>query len=368
MNIESLFEYITSFETEIIESGFKRDIQDYLNSLPNNQSNIVTLRDIATKIHDVLKQIYTGDLPEHLLSLFPKKNIRPFTEANHNDDFDNLLSDKEIELANFFAQLNGFITQLNNQIQANINEIQQLRELFKPYISVDKERIAEENKAMLSVQFKDKNTITNFNEFSGTISFWNRTLPLYQQLISSTSPEEIEIVEVQNGSIDFIINLNLDMALNLVDLFEIGFKGYFAYLTYKKIIEPIKETYGGNKALISSEKKREKDLLDNIGLQISEVLREQHKKALAADKKIDKNIDIKIEQVTSLITSHIIKGNDLKLLVAPEKEDAKEEDKVEPKKIRLKELSSKVRNTLKQLPPIEIKLLIEKYGSHDGVE
>jgi hypothetical protein len=35
---------IGQFESEKITSGFKRDLQDYVNSMPNNQGNIVSKR------------------------------------------------------------------------------------------------------------------------------------------------------------------------------------------------------------------------------------------------------------------------------------------------------------------------------------
>jgi len=50
MNINTLNDIIVQFETEIVNSGFKRYLQDYVNSLPNNQNNIVSLREIANKV------------------------------------------------------------------------------------------------------------------------------------------------------------------------------------------------------------------------------------------------------------------------------------------------------------------------------
>ena len=64
MNINTLKDYIDQFNAEIVESGFKRDLQDYVNSLPNNQNNIVVLREVANKILDKLNEIYNSDLPE----------------------------------------------------------------------------------------------------------------------------------------------------------------------------------------------------------------------------------------------------------------------------------------------------------------
>ena len=53
MNIALLQDYIDAFEREVIDSGFKRDLDDYASSLPASQSNIVALRDIAEKVLSV---------------------------------------------------------------------------------------------------------------------------------------------------------------------------------------------------------------------------------------------------------------------------------------------------------------------------
>ncbi len=71
MNINTLNDIIGQFETEIINSAFKRDLQDYVNSLPNNQNNIVSLREIANKVFDILDEVYNTDLPDNLIKLLP---------------------------------------------------------------------------------------------------------------------------------------------------------------------------------------------------------------------------------------------------------------------------------------------------------
>jgi hypothetical protein len=44
MNIEILHDHINEFKHEIIDSGFKRDIDDYTSSLPSVKNNIVSPR------------------------------------------------------------------------------------------------------------------------------------------------------------------------------------------------------------------------------------------------------------------------------------------------------------------------------------
>lgn len=361
MNIETLSENIKLFECEIIESGFHRDIQDYLASLPNNQNNIVALREIATKISERLVVIYSGDLPDTLTVLFPKSTPRPFTDTSFSNNLIELLKDNKIDQNQFYAQINDILTQLNQVLVENIDEIENIKKFIEPFLEVDLDKVTDEDTAIISIVFKDKKTITNLKEFTKNVNAWNRTLPLYHQILSSASPEDIEIIEVQNSSIDLIISFDVNIALDLVELFKVGFKCYAAYLSYKKIIAPITDAYFGNKKLLKSEKAREEELLNNISIAISSKIEEQHKIAIKSDKKIDTNIDIKIEQVTNLITSHLIKGNDLKLLAFPESDDEENKKNLETKK-ELQAKSSEVRAAIKELPAGELTKLLKKYG------
>ena len=108
MNIESLYETIKLFEQEIIESGFYRNIQDYLSSLPNNQNNIIALRDIAEKISSQLATIYSGDLPESLRLLFPGTKEKPFTDTNFYENSLQLINDIKLIKMSSFQNLNNY--------------------------------------------------------------------------------------------------------------------------------------------------------------------------------------------------------------------------------------------------------------------
>lgn len=327
MNIEILQEHINTFTREVIDTGFKRDIDDYISSLPSAQNNIVALRDIAGKVLIVLDHLYTGDLPDALSVLLPKAGTRPFTEVTHNEKLRTLIENTEIQQPEFFSQLSQILNQLKTQLQANITEIDNINAFIAPYISEDVKRIAKEQFAILAIVFNERNTITSLIQFTKALSAWNRTLPIYHQLLKSESPKDIQIVEIQNGSIEFVVNMNVDVALDLVELFKVGFQVFAAYLSYKKMIKPIIDSYHGNKLLISQEKEREKLLLENIGTAIHQQIETQHKKAKKVDKDVDGTAILKkIEQVTNLIASHIVKGNDLKLLALPNIEETKEDE------------------------------------------
>lgn len=364
MNIEILKEHINTFTREVVDSGFKRDLDDYISSLPASQNNIVALRDIAGKVLSALDDIYTGDLPEGLRILLPKKQIRPFTEVPHDAKLRELVENTEIQQPEFFNQLTHFLNQLQKQLNQNINEINNIGQFIAPYISEDVKRIAEDHFAIIAIVFKERHTITSLKEFTKALSAWNRMLPVYHQLLKSESPRDIQIVEIQNGSIDFIVNLNVDVALDLVELFKVGFQVFAAYLSYKKMIKPIIDSYHGNKKLISQEEEREKLLLENIGTAIHQQIEEQHEKAKKVDKAVDGTaISKKVEQVTNLITSHIVKGNDLKLLAMPEEEGNEENsERFSDEKNALREQSMAARQQLRSIPTEDRLKLLEAYG------
>ena len=365
MNINTLKDYIDQFNSEIVDSGFKRDLQDYVGSLPNNQNNIVALREVANKILAKLDEIYNSDLPENLEMLLVEK-IKPFTKTAFNEQLQELISDKEIDQAQFFQKLKQLIIQLNDKIQKNIAEINKIENFIEPYLKTQEDVLTAEEKAIISIIFKDKKTITELKEFTKNLQNWNKILPVYHQLISSSSPEEIEIVTVQNGSIDFVVNINVELAINLAEIFKYGFEAFFGYLLYKKKVKSIVDRYLGNKKLIKSEKEREKLLIDNIGEAVKSKLSEQHKEALKSDTKIDKTaINKKIDEVVKLVTSHILKGNDFKLLALPKNEETEEENNEENKKEELKKISTQVKQAVKSLPQDEMKKLLEQYKEPD---
>jgi hypothetical protein len=201
-------------------------------------------------------------------------------------------------------------------------------------------------------------------EFTKTLSAWNRVLLIYHQLLKSESPEDIQIVEIQNGSIDFIVNLNVDVALDLVELFKVGFTLFAAYLSYKKMAKSFFDSFFGNKKLIEHEEEKEKLFLENIRTAIQEEIEKQHKKAKEVDNGVDDTaVPTKVEQVTALVTSHIVKGNDIKLLAMPESEKAKEEGKTfQGEKDNLRKKSLEARQQFRYITSADHQKLLELYG------
>ena len=93
------------------------------------------------------------------------------------------------------------------------------------------------------------------------------------------TPNPFEIIEIDQGSIEVVINLNFDIAEKLIDLFKTAIEVYGVYLTYKTLVhEKLVRSYKGNKALLEGEVEREKLLLGNIKEAVRGELKEQSKK------------------------------------------------------------------------------------------
>ena len=149
-------------------------------------------------------------------------------------------------------------------------------------------------------------------------------------------------------------------------MFNKGFEYFLAYLSYKKISKPISQTFFGNKELEEKQQDIENRMLDNIETAIAQKITEQYETAKENDDMLPTNASKMIIEVAKLVSSHIINGNDLKLLSTPlaneEESDEESDESKTDLKNEIKEVSSKVRKALKQLPKEEIRKLIERYG------
>lgn len=366
MNIESLADCISEFRIRVIESGFKRDVHDFVQSLPSNQGNIITLRQIAVKLSEGLDKIYGSDLPDALNKLFPTQKVRPFTEKNRFEEVTALVGNRTIAQAEFFTKLFEIVQQIQSELQKNETEITKIEAFIVSYVEKDVKELSDTRHALVSIILKDAPTISSLKELTRTLQAWNRVLPLYHRLLKSESPEDVRLVQVQNGSIDFIVNLDVDVAVNLAEIFATGFKCYAAYLAYKKILKPITDTYYGNKKLITGEEERDKELLNNIGVAIEGRIKQQHEEAQKRGVK-SLHPDKMIEQITNLVTSHIVRGNDIKLISLPTTaEPTPEETEANQKKIDLRDASIEAKNARRALPPDDMKKLLEMYGEIKG--
>jgi hypothetical protein len=351
---------INNFNEYVIESGFLRDVQEYISTIsqPQNSQNIILLKDITDRVLKHLTVIQESDVPDDIKKLLPQEKIKPFHPQAHIQVLSELMSDTQVDTSQYHSRLTKELTDLRSELSGNQSELKKLYDVLFPFY--EKESKVSE-KAVISFIFKDISTISNFKNFAKILVRWNRTLYLYHQLVSSKIPKDIELVNIQNGSLDVILNIDIDIAMNFTDIVKYGLIAFNGYLLYKMRVHEIVETYFGNKKLIDSEKERESELLENIGGTIKNKLLEQHNSFKKKDKDISgESIDKKIDEVSKVLSEHIVKGNDIKFLV--HFDDSDETFKESRKLIdETKKASIDARNRLKKLALEDKKLLIERY-------
>lgn len=355
---------INNFVEYIVDSGFIRDVQEFIKTIsqPQNAQNIVLLKDITNKVLEQLLIIQESDLPNDLNKLLPKEKANPLKPQDHILILNELMSDTQVDTAQYHARLTEELNNLKSQVLANQQEIDNLYNMLLPYYEQERE-ISE--KAVISFIFKDINTVSNLKNFAKVLDRWNRTLHIYHQLVTSKGPKDIELVNIQNGSIDVILNMNFDIAINFTEIVKYGFMAFNGYLLYKMKVHDIVATYFGNKKLIESEKERENELLANIGNTIKKQLIEQHKSLRKKDRTINnESINKKADEVARVLSEHIVKGNDIKLLIDFTADDEKAESSHELLE-ETKKVSLEVRNHLKKLDDHDKQLLLEKYTIKD---
>ena len=369
MNIDSALNKIKNFEDIVIKSGFKRDLNDFVKSIQQPQNmNLTFLKGISNEVKEKLDEIESNSLNTELGIIL--KETEPFTSLKTRQQIYEIENDSEIDANSYYSNLYSALNDLISGIEVNESEIVKVKEIFEKYSSrsIDDESVDD---AILSLIFKDLESTKNLKEFSRVLHKWNRTILIYQTLISSSSPEDVSLIGIQNGSIDVIFNVNVDIGIDLAKLFKIGLEVYGAYLIYKsKNAREIIASYMGNKKLVSMEKERETLMLDNIKDSIKNTILQQHKENLKIDKKIDKiNIDKKADEVSSVITEHIIKGNEFKILHLPynRTEENDEENEENNLALELRKESAKVNERYKSLPQGEKQILIDKYTIKDDI-
>ncbi len=361
MNIQDLLEKIELFKKVVEETGFKRDMEGYLTALSNaeTQTNLSSLKDIAGKVKTSLEQIKDSGLKEALDIVRPTETS--FTDQNHLADIDELLENPTIETPEFYTQLNSILTSIVDQIKSDSKDLRARESTFREYIPSDDEDENIANKeAIMSVILKDMETITSLLKFAKTLERWNQVLLLFHQLVKSESPKEIGLVEVQNGSIDVIVNIDIDVAVDFIVVLTAGYKAFRAFLDYKLRKEEILIGFPTNKKLQDLEKKSEAIMLDAIKEEIESKIRELHKLRKGNDRKISSTgIDASVPRISGLLTDQIIKGNEVKMLTAAKPVEGEEEKVDEGEELR--EQAQQIRKLRKQLSQADTKLLITKY-------
>ena len=270
MNIESLVNKIEIFNELVIDSGFQRDVVDFQQSIsqPQNQ-NLIFMKDISEKVITGLQLFENNSLDSELSAVL--RDSDPFTSLQTISELNDINGDTEIEAQPYFQKLNSSLQKLHASISSNESELGTLRETFDKYLTASDEYSSDGEQAVMSLVFKDLESTKSLKEFARVVNRWNRTLLIYHTLLKSESPQEISLVEIQNGSIDIVFNIDLDVAIDLTDLIKTGLRVYGAYLLYKsKTAKEIITSYMGNKKLIATEKEREKLIhhWEDVGIRV----------------------------------------------------------------------------------------------------
>jgi hypothetical protein len=326
MTVRKIIELIDFVKSIIGKENYSTLLQDCIVTIQNNTNNLVLLKELTEKAINDYESLKENEVEEYLDKILVDK-VKSFMK----DGFD--LQLQKLKESNFpdpgsqYSTLNDILTNLQARVNQNIEELDKIKLIVRPFLSKDYSEIQNNENAIFAIIFSNEATYNNLKLLSFELKNWDRGLFLYQQIISDETPKAFEIVEVDQGSVEVVINLFFEVAEKLVDLFTKGFETYGAYLAYKTLIhENLIKTYGQNKKLLTLDVEMEKLLLENVKIAVKDELKKQLKKS-----KKHESFEKQIEVVTKLVTEHIIKGNNIKLLSAPEE---KEEEVLEKESIK----------------------------------
>lgn len=353
MNIDSILSKIKLFEELVINSGFKRDVMDFASSIQQNPT-IASMTEVSKKIQNWFEYFEDNSLDSELTILIKKD--RPFTSLGIVNNLQNLDSNKTMDAISYLHSLMEILSPLINCIHNNEAEIKEIKEVFARYTADKIDTEVEKGEALVSLVFKDIRTIA---EFSGTLKNWNLALRMLHQLVKSESPEAVSIVQIQNGSVDVILNIDINVAIDLYKLVEVGTLAYGGYILFKLNWAEFVETFSGKK-LIEMKEEIEREMLENIQSSVEDRAMEIHEERLQNDSEINtESVKGKITFISTIIINHIVNGNEVKLLTAPQHRTKQSDEKNLSEEARKKIVA--VRKHQKSLSQEDKRLLLERY-------
>ncbi|MDI9312801.1 MAG: hypothetical protein QM535_21505 [Limnohabitans sp.] len=358
MTVRKIIELIDFIKDKIGKESFSSKLQDYLVTIQNNNNNLVLLKELTDKLFAEFKNLEKEEIPELLEKVLVNKE-KPFTDDTFLKQLTTLKGQNFPDPGSQYNTLNSIITQLQARVNSNIAELDKISITVRPFLSKDYSDLQTETNAIFAIIFNNEQSYNSLKLLSFELKNWDRGLFIYQQIISEETPKPFEIIEIDQGSIEVVLNLIFEVGEKLLDLFKTGFEVYAAYLAYKTVIqETLSKSFRGNEKLIKGEEEMEQLLLENVRIAVREELKKQTKKV-----KKQEALEKKIDEVTKLVTEHIIKGNSVKLLSAPEE---KEEifEKEEEKEI----LYVKAKVDYKKLDEATKHLLINEFTTQPQIE
>lgn len=359
MNIESLIAKIDLFQDFVIKSGFKRDIQDYIQAIQQPQNkNLTFMKDLSLNVRKALEEMSDNALDNDLSILL--KETKSFMVLNTKEKLEELDWNAEIDADSYHQSFQCILKDLLNKIDKNEQEVSRINNVLTKYVD-SKDFKSENDQALVSLIFKDRETITSLEKFADSLYYWNHALLTYNALLNPGSAKDISLVEIQNGSIDVIFELDPRVAADLTEAVNVGLATFGAYLTRKSITKDIIESYMGNEKLLGLDRQIDELMLDNVRDSISKKIEEQYCGALN-QKGVTCSLAIdEIDEISKVFTDHIIKGNELKLLTQLKSDDGK----VLPEELREKTVI--VRKRLSQLDA-EDRILLQEYTIKEKIK
>lgn len=313
MTVRKIIEIIDLVKSKLGKGEFQTKLQDYQSTIENNSANIVLLKELLDKSIDDLIELKNEDIP-NLLSKILVANTNPFALENYKKKLFALLNKNHTDYSILYSELSGLLTEMIQDLTKNLDELEKIKKTILPFQEKDFSELQSNDNSIFAIIFSNEKSIGNIKSLSYELKNWDKCLFLFQLIVSDKTPSAFEIIEVENGSIEVIINLAYEISNKLLDIFNTGLETYTAYLAYKTLIKDnITKTFNGNEELIELEEKREKLMLQNV----KDAVKKELKKKAKKDK--EEALEKKIDEVTRLLTEHIVKGNTVKLLSAPEK-------------------------------------------------
>ncbi len=339
MTIRKVLDFINYIKVEIIDNGIKEQLQDNWTTIQNGRQNLVLMKELTDKTSSILETLKESEINNKLKTvLVSSPSIIPFTSKNYDQQFERVRSQEIADVSVYFAEVTPIFTNLISDLTQNLLEVDKIEEIFRPFLEKDYSELQTDTNSLVSLVFADEKTTSSLKNITKELQKWNTGLHIYHQLISEESPKDFELVDVDNGSIDFVIHLDFSVAEKLLELIKAGIEVFAAYLLYKTTVAQITLTYRGNEKLLAGEVEREKLLIENVSVAISDEIKRQLKDLKKINKKQIEAQEKKIEEVTNLVKDHVIKGNTIRLLSAPpdKEEMIEEETKVEKRYIENK--------------------------------
>lgn len=352
MTVRKIIELIDFIELIIGKENYLTLLQDYTITIDNNTGNLVLLKEITEKAISDYKILIENEIPELLDKVLVNKVI-PFTNDKFLQQLIDLKEANYSDPSTYYNVLSPILINIQARVNENLTELTKIKAIIEPFLSKDYSEIQTKKNAIFAIIFNEESTYNNLKLLSYELKNWDRGLHIYQQIVSDETPKAFEIIEVDQGSIEVVINLIFEVGAKLLELFKTGFEVYGAYLAYKTIIhENLVKTFNGNQTLIKMEEEREKIMLENIREAVRKELKAQAKKG-----KKQEALEKKVEEVTKLVTEHIIKGNSVKLLSVPKDK----EEEIFPKEEEKQKIFVANKINYNKLEEADKQLLIKEY-------